>query len=303
MRKSIRGKKRDGQRCCGYLTSRKLEALAQQLVAMGFPSERATMALILNEGKLEESVAWLFEGGEDSVNQKKLKFDNGGGGNFKVDISQELAQIADMEVKFKCSKQEVERVVVACEGDLEKAADNLFKLQKADPPKPEETCDPVKPSVSITQTSKVRSKQNPSSGAMSIQQKADHRDTSYTTMAVTTTGRSLAESPGVKNIQMLKKVLPATIVEKRWGVGGMQTAPPPLKTETQCMNGGNALKNLQIGSVREPVTMMQLTQARHPQTTNMSSSPSSSGSYVSDWKSNGVVEPVLDLNPNGVHIT
>ncbi|KAI7725549.1 LOW QUALITY PROTEIN: hypothetical protein M8C21_018765 [Ambrosia artemisiifolia] len=44
------------ERCCGYLMSRKLEALAQQLVAMGFSSERATMALILNEGKISSMV-------------------------------------------------------------------------------------------------------------------------------------------------------------------------------------------------------------------------------------------------------
>ncbi|XP_020225881.1 uncharacterized protein LOC109807706 [Cajanus cajan] len=37
-------------RCCGFLMSRKLESLAQQLVAMGFPSERATLALINSSG-------------------------------------------------------------------------------------------------------------------------------------------------------------------------------------------------------------------------------------------------------------
>ncbi|GMI84160.1 hypothetical protein like AT5G12120 [Hibiscus trionum] len=66
-RKHQRQKERRAQelheRCNGYLMSRKLEALAQQLVAMGFSHDRATMALILNDGKLEESVAWLFEGG------------------------------------------------------------------------------------------------------------------------------------------------------------------------------------------------------------------------------------------------
>ena len=44
----------------GYLMSTKLEALAQQLVAMEFSSECATNALILNEGRVEESVLWLF---------------------------------------------------------------------------------------------------------------------------------------------------------------------------------------------------------------------------------------------------
>ncbi|GJY63956.1 UBA-like protein [Tanacetum coccineum] len=46
------------------LDVKKLEGLAQQLVAMIFSYERATMAIILNEGKVEQSVAWLFEGGK-----------------------------------------------------------------------------------------------------------------------------------------------------------------------------------------------------------------------------------------------
>ncbi|PQP93913.1 uncharacterized protein Pyn_07310 [Prunus yedoensis var. nudiflora] len=62
--------------------SRKLEALAQQLVAMGFSLERATMAFILNEGRVEESVAGLFEGGEDTDKPRDQNF---GGGNLKID--------------------------------------------------------------------------------------------------------------------------------------------------------------------------------------------------------------------------
>ncbi|KAI3795883.1 hypothetical protein L1987_38543 [Smallanthus sonchifolius] len=304
------------ERCCGFLISRKLDGLAEQLVAMGFPLERATMALIANEGKLEESVAWLFEGGEDSVNQKEPKSDHGGGGNnnLKVDISQELAQIADMETKFKCSKQEVERVVVACEGDLEKAAENLLKFQKqesnAAPPKLAETSVPFKPPGGIMQMSTAsqvqvqQSKQNPSSGALN-----------FPTMSVTS-GRSLAEPGGGKNIQLLKKVPPAPSLEKRWAIGGLsssgsyslasslQAAPPLSKTETQYAGVGNEIKNLQIGSVREPVIMMQRAQSKHiPATSMSSSSSSSSGSYVADWTSNGVIEPVAGMNPNAFHTT
>ncbi|KAK9062700.1 hypothetical protein SSX86_019890 [Deinandra increscens subsp. villosa] len=300
------------ERCCGYLMSRKLEALAQQLVAMGFPSERATMALITNEGKLEESVAWLFEGGEDSVNQKEPKPDhNGGGGNLKVDISQELAQIAEMEIKFKCSKQEVERAVVACEGDLEQAAENLLKFQKqesnAAPPKPEETSVPLKPSVGITQMQPAshihQLKQNPSLGGMN-----------FPSMAVTA-GRSLAE-PGGKNIQLLKKVPQPPSLEKRWAVGGLsssgsyslasslQTAPPLSKTEIQYASVGNEFKNLQIGSGKDPVIMMQRAQPKHiPATSISSSSSTSSGSYIGDWTSNSLVEPIMGLNQNGFHTT
>jgi len=116
-RKHQRQKERRAQelheRCSGYLMSRKLEALAQQLVAMGFTHERATMALILNEGKVEEAVAWLFEGGEDADKHKDQNLDMGN--NLKIDISEELAQITELEIKFKCSKQDVERAIVACE--------------------------------------------------------------------------------------------------------------------------------------------------------------------------------------------
>lgn len=40
-------------RCTGYLMSWKQEMLAQQLVAMGFSSERVAMALIAHEGRME----------------------------------------------------------------------------------------------------------------------------------------------------------------------------------------------------------------------------------------------------------
>jgi len=48
------------ERCIGHLMSRKLETFSQQLIVMGFSYERATMALISNEGRVEESVEWLF---------------------------------------------------------------------------------------------------------------------------------------------------------------------------------------------------------------------------------------------------
>ncbi|XP_024959841.1 uncharacterized protein LOC112500567 isoform X1 [Cynara cardunculus var. scolymus] len=305
------------ERCCGYLMSRKLEALAQQLVAMGFSSERATMALILNEGRVEESVAWLFEGGDDAGNQREHN-NLDGGGNLKVDISQELAQIVDMEVKFKCSKQEVERAIVACEGDLDQAAENLIKLQKQEahpgPLKTEGTGDPPtecgsgKPSVAVSQislTSKVQSKRT---SVLPIQQKLDHKD--------------IQLNQGAKNIQLLKKVQPnsdwakqqqqaavaAPSIEKRWVVGGLNpsvsyslasplhAAPPPSKTESQYATSvGNEFKNLQLGSVREPIIMMQRPQSKHIPTTSMSSVSSS----VGDWNSNGVVEPMMGMNPNG----
>ncbi|KAK4856309.1 hypothetical protein QYF36_016215 [Acer negundo] len=283
-RKHQRQKERRAQelheRCNGYLMSRKLEALAQQLVAMGFSHERATMALILNEGKVEESVAWLFEGGEDA---DKHRDSNIGGGNLKIDISEELARIADMEIRYKCTKQEVERAIVGAEGNLENAAETLRVMRQeptSAPPKPEETGDP------------------PTGGD-----------------AVTVGGSSQS---GSKSVAPLKRVEPKlewakpqkTVVvpaEKRWSSAGsnssvsyslaspLQASPPPTKTEARYIAVGGEIKNLQP-AVREPVIMMQRPQSvitKQVPATSISSSPprTATGWYPSNnveiMKSNG----------------
>ncbi|KAK4803292.1 hypothetical protein SAY86_001495 [Trapa natans] len=115
------------EKCCGYLMSRKLESLSQQLVNMGFSSERATLALILNDGKVEASVSWLFEGSDQEAKSKECDLRNRG--DLKLDISEELARASELELTYKCSKQEVERAIVACEGDLVKAEQSL-RVQK-----------------------------------------------------------------------------------------------------------------------------------------------------------------------------
>ncbi|KAJ7559251.1 hypothetical protein O6H91_04G075800 [Diphasiastrum complanatum] len=107
-------------RSTGYLMSRKLEILAEQLASMGFPSDRATMALILNEGHVERSVAWLLEGGYEQVKEGwKIE------GDLKIDISEELARIAELEIGYKYPRIEVERAIVACQGNVDKAAEWL----------------------------------------------------------------------------------------------------------------------------------------------------------------------------------
>lgn len=307
-RKHQRQKERRAQelheRCSGYLMSRKLEALAQQLVAMGFTHERATMALILNEGKVEEAVAWLFEGGEDADKHKDQNLDMGN--NLKIDISEELAQIADLEINFKCSKQDVERAIVACEGDMEKAEETL-RSQKQDPPsalpKPEETGDPPtisngRVSVAINQ-SNIRLQLKPNSASL-IPQRKDDKDFNYTKAGVTV---GLAPKAAPKLVQPVSRVQPkiewarpqriATAAEKRWPVGGgsspsvsyslaspLQVSPPPAKTESRYIPTSNEYKNIQTGSVREPVVMMQRPQsvnAKQAPVTSISSSPPGTG--------------------------
>ncbi|POO01453.1 Ubiquitin-associated domain containing protein [Trema orientale] len=291
-------------RCSGYLMSRKLEALAQQLVAMGFSQERATMALILNEGRVEESVNWLFEGGEEVRDQ------NLGRSNLKIDISEELARIADMETRYKCSKQEVERAVVACEGDLEKAAESLRVLKQdptSAPPKPEETGDPPTVSngkLSLAVNMRPQAKSNP---PLTIQQRKDERDFNYTKQTVTVLGSSESAS---KSLQPMKRVQPkidwakpqqpALPVDKRWPNAGSnpsvsyslaspsQVLSSPAKAETRYITVGNDVKNLQAGAVREPVIMMQRPQSLNTKQVQASMSSSLPGTAASWYPTSNV---------------
>lgn len=322
------------EKCSGYLMSRKLEALAQQLVAMGFSSERATMALILNEGRVEESVSWLFEGGEEADKLKEHNLD--GGGNLKIDISEELALITDVENKYKCSKQEVERALVACEGDLEKAEETL-RSQKQEahsaPSKPEESGDPPtlgngKLPNSTTQNL-LRAPVKPSPNM--ILPKRDDRDFNYTKVAATS--GSSAEN-GSKSIQSLKRVQPklewakppqmAVPADKRWLNAGsnpsvsyslaspLQASTQSSKTEARYIAVGNELKNLQLGTVREPVIVMQRSnQSFNPKQTPTSTVSSSPPGSTAGWvpytvetvKPNGPMPHIpgtRSLSPNGV---
>ncbi|XP_074321200.1 uncharacterized protein LOC141657763 [Silene latifolia] len=281
------------ERCNGYLMSRKLESLAQQLVGMGFSHERATMALILNEGRVEEAVSWLFEGGEDSDRHKDKSLASRNN-NLKIDISDETARIAEMEIKFKCSKQDVERAIVSCEGDLEKAEEAL-KSHKPEPavvpPKPEENVRLIQP--------------KPNSVPL-ILQRRDDKDVTNTKFPALV---------GLAPKSMSKAVLPVTRFqskvewarppsEKNWPVGGgstpsvshslsppLQVSPPPLKGES-CY--------VQQGSVREPVLMMQRIQSVNTKlapVTSISSSPP--GGAVSWYPSSS---DVMKSNEFSLHI-
>ncbi|KAL1199161.1 hypothetical protein V5N11_014657 [Cardamine amara subsp. amara] len=116
------------EKCCQVLMSRKLDVLAQQIEAMGIAHDRATYALMLNEGKIEESINWLLDDSGANVADKKL---DPTAGNLKIDISEELGRILELETKYKCTKQDVERAVVTADGDIEKAEESL-RRQKQD---------------------------------------------------------------------------------------------------------------------------------------------------------------------------
>lgn len=329
-RKHQRQKERRAQelheRCSGYLMSRKLEALAQQIVGMGFTSEKATMALILNEGRVEDSVAWLCEGSQDAAMQKDATLDTSS--NLKIDISEELNLITAMEIKYKCSKQDVERAIVACEGDLEKA-DEILRSQKQEasstcPPKPGEVGDPPLANGGKIAVSGVQNLVKPQvkmNGPVMIQQRREeNRDFNYTKAAspvvtspepVNRTSVQPLRRPQPMKSEWVRPQVPAPpAVEKRWPNGGsgpsvsyslaspLQAAPPPAKAEPRYVVVGSEVKHPVTGSVREPVVMMQRPQSinakqSHPATSMNITIPSTAG-----WYSNSVAGAEL-LKPNG----
>ncbi|GJW67963.1 UBA-like protein [Tanacetum coccineum] len=76
------------------------------------------------------SKQWVFGQGKKITKTKNNK----GSSSPDYSSTEELARIAEMEMKFKCSKQEVERAIVACEGDLEQAAETLKNQKQEQPP-------------------------------------------------------------------------------------------------------------------------------------------------------------------------
>ncbi|GAB2287106.1 hypothetical protein Dimus_021491 [Dionaea muscipula] len=330
-RKHQRQKERRAQelheRCSGYLMSRKLEALAQQLVGMGFSAERATLALILNEGKVEEAVAWLFEAVEEADRQIDQDLDTGG--NLNIDITKELARIAELEIMFKCSKQDVERAIVACEGDLDKA-EEMLGSQKQEPlsaiPKSEEASE-SSPSLSngkislIVNQSSLRPQLKPGSTSI-LQPKRDEKDFNYTKGAVTV-------GPTLKSVS--KNLLPLTRIqqkiewtrpqqagtppaEKRWSGGGgssptvsypltspLQVSPLPAKSESRYVPvSSSEFKIMQPGMVREPVVVMQRPQSVNAKqaavpVANISLSPPGTTAASAWYPTNSEV-----LKPNGL---
>ncbi|KAJ6414513.1 hypothetical protein OIU84_003503 [Salix udensis] len=273
-------------RCSGYLISRKLERLSQQLVAMGFSHEQATLALMLNEGRVEESVNWLFEGSEEEAQREsKLERD----GDLKIDINEELAQISAMEMIYKCSKQEVERAVVACEGDLAKAEEILQPKKQeppATPPRQEYTAEPDNLRKLHEKPVLVAS--------VTAQQRMDEHDLNYQP-AIPVPPYS---EPGSRNWEPLNQ--PKPVADKRWGATGsspafsssmgpsMQVAPPSTKVDVQHGFTGNEGNNVQQ-IVREPVILMQRPcpqsmNAKQNTVPNASATPS----VTAGWYSNNV---------------
>jgi hypothetical protein len=307
------------ERCKGYLMSRKLEVLAQKLVAMGFSSDQATMALIQNDGCVEESVTCLcnFDGSEETKHQ--LAVDQQSAANLKINIADELAKIVSLEAKYKCTKQEVERAVVSCEGDLEKA-EEVLKAQKQEstsvPTKPEGSAD----SSGLFNKQQVMLAQNPArpqaNGFSSVgsQQTRREEDLNYK-LLINGTG---PKEPAIKGFQPLAaqskpELAPQQFVppeKRRLNANSVPSVPyvasaplpvavPQLRSDMRHEAGGNEVRNVMSnGHLRELVTVMQ-----RPQSTSAKQSiPSTSHSMFAsepssrDWYLNGTSSVDMMLN-------
>ncbi|KAI4339116.1 hypothetical protein MLD38_024088 [Melastoma candidum] len=263
------------ERCCGYLMSRKLEALSRQLVTMGFSSERATLALILNEGRLEDSISWLFDASEEAI-LKNSKL--GSKGSLKINISNELAQISELEIKYKCSKQEVERAIVASEGDLGKAEETL-RSQKHD-------LQPLAPELVAIPASqrlvRVQDKSTPSSAGSQARSERDH---DYLRAVPT---RQSGLEHGMSNLRLQPSQVNQHIEvgKKRWPAVGLNSSPSPtiamrsqvspVPTRRETLHGGAEDKTLLQPAAREQPLMMQHHSHASVPRTNMVSTVSTS---------------------------
>lgn len=281
------------ERCCGYLMSRKLEALSEQLVGMGFSSDQATLALMLNDGRVEESVNWLLNTKEEARN-KDPRLESCG--TLKINITEELSRITEMEVRYKCSKQEIERAVLACEGNLDKTEDTI-KAKKQEPP-----ATSPKPDDTANIKNQLRPQEKPAA-SVTIQHRRNERDFNYTKAAATV---PMYLEPGSRNLQSAVINQPKSLPDKRWVTTGSSpsvsiTAAAPMQAvSATVVDTGHAVvgnKGKNIHQVREPVVVMQ-----RPQSINAKQIPVSSvtaaPTVTPGWYATNV--PVADnMRPNG----
>ena len=269
-------------RCTAYLMMGKIEKHAQKLVAMGFPYERATVALKLNDGKIEDSISWLLSEVKDTTNLVSE-------GNLKIDVSDELEHISAMEVKYNCSKQEVERVVVACEGDLQKT-ENALKTQK-------EESSMNQSEDSAAQNNTLIRSDGLQPASVSIQQRGNESDFNYYNVCG---ADSMFQDPENRNPQSLHMNHQNELAQKRWGASvtasnssnmltmsqSMQGMSPFVKMEVRPSSYRNEGRMIHQGVGREQVVLMQ-----HPQfgdaKQNYLNSMNSIATGTSGWYVNG----------------
>ncbi|KAJ0243349.1 hypothetical protein HA466_0194150 [Hirschfeldia incana] len=313
------------ERCCQFLMSRKLEVLAQKIIAMGIAHENATYALMLNEGKLEESINWLFDNDGANLADKKLVPTSG---NLKLDISQELSRILELETKYKCSKQDVEKSVVTAEGDIEKAEESLRRQKQ------EQSAASIKvedASNSTSSASKVPSVHTSQSSVAAQLQPNYHaggdierKNIGYPRGSSYISGESGNQSVNPMDrfnmrMELMKMQQNAAIEEKK----RMSYQQTPLQRPTEephyvAALGDHHFKRIQQQEMRDPVTVMQQLQRSQSAKTNVlpvstinpsftvAATAGGNGWYPANRsevaQSNGYLPtrtlPPTDLNPN-----
>ncbi|CAH8281965.1 unnamed protein product [Eruca vesicaria subsp. sativa] len=318
------------ERCCQFLMSRKLEVLAQQIIVMGITHEDATYALMLNEGKIQESINWLFDNDGANLADKKLVPTSG---NLKLDISQELSRILELETKYKCSKQDVEKSVVTAEGDIEKAEEFLRRQKQEQSTASIKVVEDVSNSVSASKVPSLRtSSQNsvaqlqPNSGMYHTGGEVERKNLGYPRVSSYINGESVNHSVNPLdqiNMKMeLMKMQQNTAMEEKKRMSYQQT---PLPRPTEETHYGDQFKRVQQQEMREPVAVMHQHQLQRSQSAKANVVPVSSmnpsftvaataaaaGGGGSGWypanrseaaQSNGYLPtrtlPPTDLNPN-----
>ncbi|CAM8878821.1 unnamed protein product [Rhodiola kirilowii] len=238
------------ERCCSFLLSRKVESLSRHLVAMGFASEQATVALMMNDGKLEESVSWLLEGNTEA---DKKDTNLSGGCSLKIDITDELAQVAAIETRYNCSKKEVERAVVACEGDLQKAEEMVRRQSQEmllSPSRSEETNGITPPSEKPDSNSiQPRKSERDLNYPNAVHVGATHLDSvgKYQQLLRENHANDRLWQPTVSNFPR-NTFSPAASVVLR---------PPANVLDTRRNDTGYVASNIQQIALREPFIVMQ----------------------------------------------
>lgn len=320
-RKHQRQKERRAQelyeKCSTYLMSRKLEALTQQLVAMGISQEHATTALMMNDGKVEESVHWYFDRGEEEIEKQSIKSP----GNLKIDITEELARITQMELQLKCTRQEIERAVVQAEGDLDRA-EEVIKGTKYEefsvPGKQEESGDPLTPSngklVGIgypnSDAERPETQSVPSPG---LQPTRDDKNFNYTKSPSTTESVNKMMAQPMKRhelkLEWPKPQQSATLADKRWPNTGqvasasysLPSSPSPspqpaVRVEARYLASGNEFKSLQ--QQQQPANReLVMAMRQRPQVVSTNPIPTSSMSAPpTSWHPAASIEM---MNSNG----
>ncbi|EFH55278.1 ubiquitin-associated /TS-N domain-containing protein [Arabidopsis lyrata subsp. lyrata] len=321
-RKHQRQKERRAQelyeKCSTYLISRKLEARIQQLVAMGISQEHATTALMMNDGKVEQSVHWLFDRGEEEIEKQSVQSP----GNLKIDITEELARITQMELQLKCTRQEIERAVVQAEGDLDRAEEVLKGTKYEEfsvPVKLEESGDSLTPSngkliVGIGyQNSDAERLEIPSPG---LHPTRDDKNFNYTKSPSTAESVNKMMAQPMKRSELKldwpKPQQSAALADKKWPSTGqvpsasysLPSSPSPspqpaARVEARYLASGNEFKNpqqQQQPANRESVMVMrqrpQVVSSNPVPTSSMSAPPTSwhPTASIEVMKSNGFMQ-------------